>query len=724
MAETQDSLHFLDYWRVIRARKEIVIAVFLLVVVTGVFVTFAMPKVYMAAAKIQVKEEVPDLPIFSPEYRGFDPLFLRTQFEIIQSAPVIEEVIRKLELHKTLGRVYGYDNLDPDKAIERTRKILSRSIRVQQFRDTNLIEIQVYLSEPKGQAPLQAALAANMFAQVFREQSLSRSRRVSEGALRALEQQLQECRDAVEEAFQKAENIRRDKKIDRMSSAAHSDSSFGKLELMRLTDALIKARMDMEDRKARFEKVMSLATNETELLASVQYVIGDQALQALVMARREAEVSLNNLLSSPLGPRHPDVVRGHAVVDELKAKVNDALKGLKIGVQHDYETARGKCDALDKMMDKAKASERMAEGSGYAEFDKAVEELERTKRIRDALELKFREQKIEQNVPRTAVEVIEYAKAPDDDEPVRPDLVLNTILSILIGLVTGVGLAYFVEYVDTSIKTVEDVERYMKLPVLAVIPQKVRAFADKTAETLHAEAYRMLRTNVQFSDKFKGGRTLCITSGSVAEGKSLTVFNLAYVCAEMGDRVLIVDADLHRPRQHKILGLSNRIGLANYLAGEAPLEQAILTTPIPNLSLLVSGRAGGSVHGLLDTRRVRELVATVKERFDIILFDAPPMLGVSDTSLLVREVDGVLQIIQHRKYPRSVSIRAKDMIENLGGNLLGVVLNNINIARDYSYYYHYHYYYPRRDKAHKAGDGELAGTTPSARTGAAAAREE
>jgi len=274
----------------------------------------------------------------------------------------------------------------------------------------------------------------------------------------------------------------------------------------------------------------------------------------------------------------------------------------------------------------------------------------------------------------------------------------------VLGLASGISLAYFVEYVDTSVKTVEDVERFMKQSVLGVIPQRVKAFVEKTAEGAHAEAYRMLRTSVEVSERFKNGKTLCITSGSVGEGKSLTVFNLGYVCAQLGDRVLIVDSDMHRPRQHKILGASNRPGLANILIGECTLEEATLKTQVPNLQLLPSGRlTSGSIHGLLDTQRMKELVQEAREKYDLVIFDAPPIIGVSDTSLLVREVDGVLQVIQHRKYPRSVSSRAKDMIEMVGGNLLGVVLNNINVARDYSYYYHYHYYYNPREKAARTG---------------------
>ena len=136
------------------------------------------------------------------------------------------------------------------------------------------------------------------------------------------------------------------------------------------------------------------------------------------------------------------------------------------------------------------------------------------------------------------------------------------MISLVLGLVLGIGLAYFVEYMDTSLKSVEEAERFLGLPVLGVIPQKMKPLNDKRADQAHAEAYRVLRANLRFSTRLAGGKTLAVTSGGVGEGKSLTLFNLAYTSALLGDKVLVIDADLHRPRQHRILGISNRPGLA------------------------------------------------------------------------------------------------------------------------------------------------------------------
>lgn len=691
MAEAQESLHFLDYWRVIRSRKEIAIAVFLLVVLTGFLVTYMMPKVYRASTIIAVREETPDVHVFSQQVKRYDPLFLRTQFEIIQSRPVIEETIRKLNLNEKLARAYGYNRLPQDKIFERSVKILSKRMKVQQYRDTNLIEIQIYMEEPKATAPQEAANAANMIAAVYRDLSVRKSRESTERALKALHESLEEQNDKVDKAQRKLEEIREKYKIAVVDRLAGTGGSLEKMSVAQLEAMRIKVRTQLARKETRHRQIQGLS--HADLLDAAPYIVGDPALAALVANKRNSEVELSRL-SKAMGPKHPEVVRVEAMIKELDKKIEDALNGLKTGVQADYEAEKASYEIIETELENMKADERSAEALGYLEFDKAREEVEHLKRIRDGLEMRHIQEKIEMHIPRTIVEVVEEAKPPDKTDPVRPNHMLNIILSILAGLGSGIGLAFFTEYLDTSVKTIEDIESYLRVPVLGVIPQKVRSFMDEEARGMHAEGYRVLRTNIQFSKKLKDGKTFCFTSGSIGEGKTLTLFNLAYVYAQSGDRVLIVDSDLHRPKLHKILRIPNIDGLANVLIGKVELEDAIITTSISNLDFLSSGNLSSGAHGLLSTTRTGELVRKLREKYDAVFFDTPPIIGVSDASLLAREMDGVLLVIQHRKYPKSVSNRAKTVIENMGANLIGVVLNNINLSRDYSYYYNLYYSYP------------------------------
>ena len=288
----------------------------------------------------------------------------------------------------------------------------------------------------------------------------------------------------------------------------------------------------------------------------------------------------------------------------------------------------------------------------------------------------------------------------------------------IIGLVVGVGLAFFIEYLDTSVKTIDDVERTLQAPVLGVIPQNVGLLIDEGAESPHAEAYRVLRTNLLFSRKDEKLNTVCVVSAGAGEGKSTTVMNLATVFAQSGQRVLIVDSDLRRPTLHKFLNVSNSGGLTNYLLKQNTLEEVIQTTSLPTLHFLPSGKLPSSSMGILSSVQMKDMINELKRRYDFVFFDSPPIMGVSDASILASEVDMAIQVIQYRRYPQPMNIRAKQLIEKVRGNLLGIVLNNINMAQDESYYYYsgyYQEYYSRNDDEEAAVPSKRRSADPRRR---------
>jgi capsular exopolysaccharide synthesis family protein len=259
----------------------------------------------------------------------------------------------------------------------------------------------------------------------------------------------------------------------------------------------------------------------------------------------------------------------------------------------------------------------------------------------------------------------------------------------------------------------------LQAAVLGVIPQNVGSLIEEGPDSPHAEAYRVLRTNVLFSRKRGDANSLTVVSGGAGEGKSTTVANLATVFAQNSQRVLLVDSDLRRPSLHKLLKVSNAIGLTNYLLGQNTLEEVIQTTGIPTLDFMPSGKLPSSSLGILNSPQMRDFVKDIKRRYDFVFFDSPPIMGVSDASVLASMVDVTLLVIQYRKYPQAMTIRAKQMVEKVGGTLLGVVLNNINISQDsyyyyYSGYYNYEYYYRRREEepAGKKNNGEPKKTAP------------
>lgn len=688
MENQQEAQHFLDYWKIIRNRKEIILLSFLIVVAAGTAITLMMPKTYMASTKISVRRESPDVGVFDGYERSsgqrYDPFFLRTQFEILQSRHILHEVIRQLGLQEHFGRAYHPEG-EP-LSLSETYSLLKRGMRVHQYRDTNLIEIQILRDRPEETAREDAAAIANKIVEVFRDKRMEVSRTETMRGLRALRAAFEAQDRRVADAESALDSIRRELGISTIGGIERGRvSPLDKSELAQLEMKRINSRTRRIDAQARLEQLEQLEGRE--LMYAAAHIVGDPDLSKVRDRLVEHESHLSQLRES-YGDRHPDVQRKQAAVRDLETRIDDILNGIKVALQTELRIAQTDYDSIEAELLQAREADIIDESERFLPFINAEREVSRQRQIRDALEMRLVQEEIEVDLPRTPVEIIDAAEVPRVTDWEKPNILVNVLLSIFLGLGMGVGLAFFVEYLDTSIKSIEDVERYIGAPVLGIIPRKVRPLSEEGLESPHAEAYRVLRTNLQFSRKFTHGRTLSVTSGGAGEGKSLTLFNLAYVCAGLGDKVLVVDSDLRRPTQHKLFGISNRSGLSDILLGKQDVDAVIKKTEHSNLDFLPSGRMIATAHGLLDSTRMRDLLRQLKERYRYVFFDAPPILGVSDAAVLATETDGVLMVVQHSSYPKAVSMRARVTVENIGGNLVGVALNNINMSREYYYPYY------------------------------------
>lgn len=675
--DSSSSIHFLDYWRVIRSRKEIILAVIILVVLTGIGFTLTLPKIYQAQTRIKINQDQLDVEVFSMQnVPMYNPFFLRTEYEVIKSQPVLKEVLENLDL----ARIWGERDNDDGSPLthKQAYKRLRKNVQVEQYRDTTLIAILATSEDPD-----EAARVANEVGNVYREYRLRVNRDKISDAIDVLKKELDKQKRKVDLAEEELERVRKEYGVSFVQEGQVST----KIQVQQLQLERSAARVEMLVRKARMEELSAL--DGEELMNASSYLVNDGALSAIRRQLIDTEVSLS-LLKENYGVNHPEVRRVQAAVDELKSKLTTALAGLKKGLRADYQVAVQKFQALDEELEQTQQKDIDVAREQVLPFNKAQRDLLVQRSILDALQSRVAQQGIEFEVPRTPVEIIDVAEVPVN--PVSPNLLLNIFLSIVLGVASGVALAFFIEYLDTSMRTVEDVERNLGVSVIGVIPQKVKHLIDEGPESPHAESYRVLRTNLQFNLKDSpGSKAIAVTSGGVGEGKSTTLNNLACVCAQLGDRVLVIDSDLRRPIQHKIMGLSNRVGLTDVLLKEVAFEELIIPTKEPNLHFLPSGRLSRSLVGMMDARRVRELIEQLKPRYDFIFFDSPPLMGISDSSVLSSETDGVLMVVQYRKYPRIISSRAKRILESVGANILGVVLNNINIMRD-DYYYYYHSY--------------------------------
>ena len=681
--ENVNSLHFLDYWRVIRDRKEVVLAVALMTIVTGTFYTVMMPKKYTAQTQIEVRDDQLDVDPFSSRTSsstGYNPFFLMTQEKIMTSRPILTKVMHNLNLSRVWGAELNEDKqpLDP----EETLRMLQRAIRVEQDRDTTLMNIRVTTENSK-----QSAEIANEIANVYQASREQDVRRKIQNSIDAMSNELRLQQERVEEAENKLEKIRSEKNLLLVARNLTGSIRAEMQRIQQLEQQVSVARVEMIQRKTRLDELNKLEGDE--LLSASVYTVGDPTLVQIRQQYMDASVSLKTMLADgTYGENHPEVKRLKGAIEALQAEMQKALSGLKHGLATDYEVSKSKLDSLENELKALRDLDIEQAATDLLPFDRASREVDIQRDILTALRARVTQTGIELEVPRTMVHVVEEAEAPE--RPSSPIIPLNIILSVVLGLLAGVGLAFFVEYLDVSLKTVDEVEKYLGLSVLAVIPQQSRPLTEAGHSSGQGEAYRGLRTSLALLAREGNQKVFTVVSGGVGEGKSTTLFNLSYVYAEQGSRVLVIDSDMRRPVQHKMVGLSNKKGLVNVLMGELEPMEAVQETGVPNLSMMTAGRIRRGTLGIMNGPRVRALLDTLKPHFDVIMMDAPPILGVTDAAILASEADGVLLVVQYRKYPKLISLRAKRMVENAGGHLMGAVLNNINIMRD-DYYYYYHY---------------------------------
>jgi capsular exopolysaccharide synthesis family protein len=691
--QQESRLHFLDYWRIIRIRKAIIITVFLITAIVATVVTFLLPASYASTVRIRIEPDyVADITGMGSHttVSAYDPYFIQTEFEIIQDRVVLGKVIDALNLNVEWGKKYfGGETLKTPETME----FLKRRMSLMPVRNTKLIGITVY-SEDR----YDAARLANAIAEAYREYRLNQRKQLTLNGIKVLEDQFQSEAEQIQMVQTNVDNLRRELAINDSDPASMSPTPTLSQEQLRSYNAM---RLDGETRYMKLEKQLTqLQALSTDKLRDVlPTVVTDGELNGLLDKLHESEQTFVTL-TNDYSPADQHIARVQSMIDELNHQIDARVAGIMAGLENQAQSEKAALDALTASVEDAKERDQtdFIKGQPYWQEKRKLENMIEFHRL---LAAKIESEKLDLEIPKTSIVEITGPAEPADS-PVKPNKTLNIVLGVVIGLIMGVGLAFFIEYLDTSVKTIDEVERAFQSPVLGVIPQNVGYLVDEGLESPHAEAYRVLRTNILFSRKDEKLNTIVVVSAGAGEGKSITVVNLATVFAQAGQRVLVVDSDLRRPTLHKQLHVTNNIGLTNYLLKQNKLEEVIQTTSVPLLDFMASGKLPSTSMSILGSAQMKEMVAELKQRYDFIFFDSPPILGVSDASVLASEVDMVIQVIQYRRYPQPMSIRAKQLIEKVGGNLIGILLNNINMSQDESYYYYtgyYHgnYYYSRTE---------------------------
>jgi succinoglycan biosynthesis transport protein ExoP len=682
--QSETALHAVDYWQVIKNRYGIILLTLLLVFMTAAVITYVMPRKFESESTIEVMPRSAGTLPLGPGLGGeayspskMTPNFFQTEYEKIKSSNCLLKVVDKLDLVNRW-------RLDSRESAVKTLKGI---VVTQNKRGTDLIDIRVRHVD-KDDARDIALEVANAYKAYRAEIEGSDSMK----ALTELNKVVQDQEDKVEQRRVALTHIMRTHKIiyngpDSLFSQAGIDESKGARDALDSYNDLLKQKLQLES------QITSLLKYDVDQLMVMSGLdLPENIIKNLYPQYLDATRQLTNLKINGLGDRHPTVVAAVEEIDAMKRQLNEAVVNLRSTLQAKLDLASESLRNMGVMKDdtREEAINRGIDAQDYVETKKAYEtdqELLRTMKLKQVGE------KITSALPPETIRIHELPQLAQ--VPVSPNVTLNLVLGAVVGLIFGVGIAFFLEYLDTSVKSLEDVERYLQVPVLAVIPKDVGVLHKQSGMSPDAEAYRILRTNIEFNRKNPEDNAITVVSGGAGEGKSTTLVNLAYICAQGGYTTLMIDADLRRPRLHTFFDINNSVGLTNYLTTELMLEDVILQTPVDNLYFMPSGILPADAAGILNSRRMSELIQDVKQRFDLVLVDSPPILGVSDASVLASEVDLTMIVVQHRKLPRNMLLRVKQAVENVGGHVIGVVLNNVDVRSDsqYQYYTSYYTYY-------------------------------
>jgi len=688
MKDTSEvKLHFLDYWRVIRVRWAIIVITFLLFMVTAGVTCFFVPRQYFSKVTIEVKSDDNSFQVFSSDRafrnNGSDPKLSPTQHLILRSKEILYPVIDNLKLVDAWSQGEG-GNLLPK---EEVYKMLLKRLEMQTLRGTDMIEVGVYSTDRN-----EAANIANMISVVYQKVRRDDLMQIRDAGLAQLREELGTQRKIVEGFQIEMQKIRaKEGFIDPNPETMETPESLSKNVVTDEEKQYNDGRIRHAELQAQFDQTERLKPEEL-IQAMPLLNINDPTIAKILPQFQETKSDEARLLNGGLGENHPRLKSLRAQKEVYAQQLNEGIAAVRNSLAIKLKVSEANLAAMKEkvLATKGDFNTKTAQSQEYINVK---QKYLNAKRLVEDAERRLTTQIVEGRMTMNPAKV--WDKAEPAIYPSKPNVLGFMGLGVMVGLFFGVVLAFFIEYLDTSVKTLDDIERFLKSPVLAVIPKGVASLIKLDGDSPDAEAYRILRTNMEFNSKNPNAKTITLVSGGPGEGKSTTLNNLAVTCAKGGYNVLVVDADLRRPSQHTFFSVDNTVGLSEVLTGEKNVDEAILPTSITNLSFLPSGELPDDAVGILNSQSMIDLISVLRNRYDLIFFDSPPILGVSDASILASEVDIAIMVVQYRRFPRAMLQRVKGAVENVGGHLLGIVLNNVETKHDsgYQYYTQYYEYY-------------------------------
>jgi capsular exopolysaccharide synthesis family protein len=475
--------------------------------------------------------------------------------------------------------------------------------------------------------------------------------------------------------------------------------------LTELNETLTKAEADRMAKEALYKQT------QDRNFDSFPSILENRLIQDLKQTYIQLEAQYMKL-SETFKPEYPEMVRLKNQMETLQKRLNSEIDKMILGIKSDYESSLRKEALLRQafQQQKAKALEMKEKGIQYNILKR---EADTNRELYKGLLLRMKEAGVSAGITASNIQIVDPAELPT--QPYKPNKRLNLLLAVVVGLFLGVGLAFFFEYLDNTIKTPEDLEQWIRLPSFGMVPEvsngrrrrlekgafyPVELITNSHPKSILSEAYRSIRTSILLSSSEKPPKKIAVTSPNPAEGKTTTVINTAIALSQTGAQVLIIDADMRKPKVHQIFNYENGVGLSTFLSGHGDLESIVKKSEVPNLFYIPSGPVPPNPSELLGSNLFKKMLESLEARFDHILLDSPPVLGFADAIILSTSVNGVILTVLGGKTPRETLQRAREALQQTHTKILGVVINRVDIRRsDYGYYYYrYHSYYGKEGK--------------------------
>jgi len=702
--------HLYDYLLILRKHQWLILSFMLAVVTIVAIATFRMQPVYVATARVEIDRENANILPF-PGTDSYDYMmdlenYIETQSKILTSETLALQTIRNNNLSARPefsspngpSEAIASGSLANQKRPPELAEFLG-SLSVKRVPSSRLMDVSFESTDPQLAARIVNAHIASYIEQNFRSKYEATTQ-----ASTWLADQLGELKIRV----QKSEDARI--AYERQNQIWTLDDKQN-ITTQRLSD-VNKQLTDAQSERMKKESLYQFAKSGN--LDAVPEVQGNSALADLMRKHGDAASQYADQLSQ-YGPNFPKVLRLQAQLKEFDQTIEKEKQKILDILESDYHEAQQRETLLTKALDQQKSETNQMAGK-LVEYNILKREAEANKALYEGLMTKLKETAISAGLRSSNIRVVDPAMIPST--PARPAKTRNVALAFLVGLVGGIGLALMREYLDNTVKTPDDVETLSRLPSLAVVPQftgsngsgkrtgllqgfssnghdkRIELVAQHLPKSQMSEAFRALRTSILLSQADHPPQVILVTSALPREGKTTAAANLAVTLAQLGDRTVLVDADLRKPGVGRLLNLAGGkyAGLSSYLAGVSSLDLVSVPHPaIPNLVAIPTGPLPPNPADLLSSHKLADAIAELRTKFKFIVIDSPPVMAATDAVILSVQADGVLLVVRSGETPKEAFTRTRDLLNSVKCRILGVVLNAVDSSAP-DYYYSYRYY--------------------------------